>query len=101
MKKLLLFFILLLIIISSCRKKHWKCDEEVSYKNDIQPFFDAHCNKCHSYNTYQEAKSMANSGQLKEATINTNKMPPEGEKRLTLKERKKIYCWIEGGALDN
>lgn len=104
MKKLFLLLsivFIMLILFTACRKKHFKCDEEVSYKNDIQPLFDAYCSKCHSYDTYQEAQSMANSGSLKEATINTSKMPPEGEKRLTLKERKKIYCWIEGGALDN
>ena len=99
MKKL---FLLLLIItaISSCRKKHWKCDEEVSYKNDIQPLFDAHCSKCHAYKTYSDAKALAN-GNLKSATIDERRMPPQGEKSLTLKERKKIYCWIESGALDN
>lgn len=101
MKRIILFLFLLLIIISSCRKKHFKCDSPVSYKNDIQPFLDSHCNKCHSYDTYAEAKILASNGQLKEVTINTSKMPPDGEKRLSLKERKKIYCWLEGGSLNN
>ena len=99
MKKLFLLF-LIVLVIDSCRKKHFKCDEEVSYKNDIQPLFDAHCNKCHSYDTYKEAQSLAN-GSLKDATINTRRMPPNGEQRLSLKERQKIYCWIEAGAMDN
>jgi len=99
-KKLLVFILLTLITVSSCRKKHWKCDEEVSYKNDIQPLFDAYCSKCHSYDTYLEAKILAN-GNLKEATIDSRRMPPSGEKALTLKERKKIFCWIEAGAMDN
>ena len=99
MKKLFLF-VAVIILFTTCRKTHWKCDEEVSYKNDIQPLFDAHCSKCHSYDTYAEAKVLANTN-LKDATINDRRMPPSGEKALTLKERKKIYCWIEAGALDN
>jgi uncharacterized membrane protein len=96
----LIFFAACCILYSSCTKKKWKCDETVSYKNDIQPLFDAHCIKCHSYDTYAEAKALANSN-LKDATINERRMPPAGEKRLTNNERKKIFCWIEQGALDN
>ena len=92
---------LLIITYSSCRKKHWKCDEDVSYKNDIKPLMDSHCNKCHAYDTYQDVQTLANSGRLKDVTITTSKMPPSGETKLTSKERKKIYCWLEGGALDN
>ena len=94
-------FVLALVVVTSCHKTKWKCDEEVSYKNDIQPLFDAHCNKCHSYTDYADAQSLAVSGRLSETTIKDRRMPPSGEKKLTSKERKKIYCWIEGGALDN
>ena len=93
--------VILIITYSSCRKKHWKCDEDVSYKNDIQPLMASHCNKCHGYDTYSEVQTLANSGRLKDVTITTSKMPPSDGTRLTSKERKKIYCWLEGGALDN
>ena len=89
------------VTYSSCRKKHWKCDINVSYKNDIQQLMTTHCNKCHGYDTYLDVQTLANSGRLKEVTITTKRMPPSGETKLTSKERKKIYCWLEGGALDN
>ncbi len=101
MKKSITLFVLLLITITACRKTRWKCDEQVSYKNDIQPLFDTYCNKCHVYKDYAKAFSLASSGVLKSATIDERRMPPEGEKRLSLKERKKIFCWIESGSPDN
>jgi uncharacterized membrane protein len=101
MTRAFVFFLFALILFSSCRKKKWKCDEEVSYKNDIKPFIDSRCNKCHKFDTYPAVRQLATSGKLKEVTITTDKMPPAGEKRLTRKERQKIYCWIEAGAPDN
>ena len=99
MKKLIIA-LLLLSAIYSCRKKHWNCDEQVSFKNDIQPMLSKHCVKCHAtYDTYIMAQSLAQSGSLKESVINTSRMPKDGS--LTKTERKKIYCWIEQGALDN
>ena len=96
----LLLLLLLLTSISSCRKKQWNCDEQVSFKNDIQPLLSKHCVKCHgNYDTYPSAQGLALNGSLKESTINTSRMPKEGS--LTKAGRKKIFCWIEQGALDN
>jgi uncharacterized membrane protein len=100
-KGFILLSAFLFMIISSCRKTHFKCDQDVSYQNDIKPFLENRCNKCHSYDTYAEAQSLANSGQFRKVTITTSKMPPASEKRLTLKERQKIYCWLEAGAQNN
>ena len=104
MKKLFLLLslnLILCILYSSCTKKKWKCDETPSYKTDIQPLLSAHCGKCHSWDNYADAKALAVNGQLKDKTINTREMPPAGEQRLTNKQRKKIFCWIEQGAMDN
>ncbi|MBI3502970.1 MAG: hypothetical protein HY063_14360 [Bacteroidetes bacterium] len=101
MKKVFFLLVILLLIEISCRKTKWKCDEDVSYANDIQPLFDAHCNKCHSWDSYAKAKQLADDGRLRAVTITERSMPPGGQKRLTLKERKKIYCWLEAGAPDN
>ena len=97
----ILVLFIAITLFSSCRKKHFKCDQEVSFKNDIQPLLDARCNSCHAYDNYTLVQTSVLSGRLREVTINTAKMPPESEKRLTLKERKKIYCWLEAGAPDN
>ena len=72
----------------------------MSFKNDILPLFNDHCVKCHGgYNNYPIIQTLANNGQLRKVTITTSKMP-KGE-RLSLSERKKIYCWMEAGAPDN
>ena len=101
MNKLLFLCCLGLFLASSCRKKHFKCDQEVSFKTDIQPLLEERCNRCHSFDNYKQVEPATSSGRLREMTITTGKMPPEGEKKLSKEERKMIYCWLEAGAPDN
>jgi|ERR1051326_3007461 hypothetical protein len=98
-KRLLILFFLLGAIYS-CRKTKWNCDTTPSFANDVQPILTAHCAKCHStFNTYSVAQQLANDGSFTNYVINTARMPQDT--RLSRADRKKIYCWVHGGAPNN
>ena len=113
------------VLLSSCEKKYYVAPEEeikdVSFSNDMQPFFDASCNTagCHdgsfkpnllanvSYN--ELINGSTNSGDKyvdtdnPESSVLYQKIIPGGsmEQHATPTQRTMTLVWIQEGAKDN
>jgi hypothetical protein len=101
-----------LIHLFSCHKDDYKdldCSTISSgYTANIKPIINANClgGGCHNtgstngdFTTYAGLKSKADNNSLNRRVLEDKDMPTS--KPLSLDDRKKIKCWIEGGALNN
>ena len=113
--KFILFTLLLLcaVVIYNCKKDEYKnldCSTISSaYTANIKPIVFAYCNSssCHGagssngdYTTYAGLKAKVDNGSLDERALQQKDMPKNASP-LSLDDRKKIKCWIEGGAPNN
>ena len=112
MKNLIISCSLLFIILASCEFKHEEelfgndCDTlNLSY-NAIEPILQANCVRCHNdqvfnrdikLNTYEHAKSAAETGLLKKAVNHENGVTPMPYmlEKLDSCSVRKITIWIE------
>jgi hypothetical protein len=78
-----------------------------TYSKDIAPIISANCMPCHKagslkgdFSFYAGLKVAADNGQLEKRVLIVKDMP-KGKGPLPEEERKKIRCWLDGGALNN
>jgi hypothetical protein len=118
MKKQLYFllagFFAAVLLLGSCEKTVYppiEKPQDVSYKNDIQPIWDAKCISCHGGGISPNLKSPGSYSELiNEGYVDTNN-PPESklikklygshDARATEEEKQTILSWIEEGAKNN
>jgi hypothetical protein len=79
----------------------------VSYSKDIAPIISSNCMPCHKagslkgdFSFYEGIKIPAKNGMLEKRVLIKQDMP-KGKGPLPEEERKKIRCWLDGGALNN
>jgi hypothetical protein len=102
----------LLAWLFACKKDDYKnldCSTISSgYNASIKPIINANClgGGCHNtgssngdLTTYAGLKTKADNGSLNRRVLEDKDMPTTGP--LSLDDRKKIKCWLEGGALNN
>ncbi|MBU6342708.1 MAG: hypothetical protein KGS48_14530 [Bacteroidetes bacterium] len=110
MKKSLLLASLLFPFIAC--KKDSKCDDSVTYNNQVKPIINATCavSTCHDgdpssaapgdYRTFTDIKTVIDNGKFKNRVLTIKDMPPSyspGPKTLTQDQLDQIQCWADQG----
>jgi hypothetical protein len=105
-----------LSLFSSCEKYQYTFEQinpviPISFKDEIQPIFTAHCILCHKGsrdpdlregNSYSSLTSLGFVTAPAETSILYMQINKSSHSSLTLPEEKqKIFIWITQGALDN
>jgi hypothetical protein len=110
--------VVIMVFLSSCEKKYFVAPEEpikdVSYTNDMQPFFEAKCTSCHngtgipldlttpdSYNNLIDGEYIDTNNPA-DSELYTKIIPGGSmEQYATPTEREMTLAWITEGAKDN
>ena len=113
--KFILFTVLIIFctVIYNCKKDEYKnldCSTISSaYTANIKPIINSNCtsSSCHGagssngdYTSYAGLKAKVDNGSLDNRVLQKKDMPKNASP-LSLDDRKKIKCWIEGGAPNN
>ena len=107
--KIIIVITIIICSLFCCKKDEYKgldCSTTlVTYDSTIKVIIDAHClsSGCHNagspngnYTTYAGIFARVKNGTLAQRVLYTKDMPKNSS--LSLEDRKKIKCWIDGGA---
>lgn len=114
MKKILLLLLAVpaFLLFQQCKKedeyKDLSCNSPVSYTSTIKTIIDANCTSsgCHNANSrngdltsYAGVLVQVRNGELSKRVLYKKNMPRS--RPLSLEDRQKIKCWLDGGSPEN
>lgn len=106
-------FLLLILLFSACNREQIepqeKCEQEVSYTNDVKEIIDASCafSGCHingsapgEFSSYQGLQTYLDNDLFRSRVLVIQNMPPAGVDQLTEQELELLTCWATGDYIE-